>query len=182
MGDKKESVISLEKINQIGYHRDFKIENRYSILSEEDEDVSDCDGRKQFKLGGASTLINANSEASVLTNIQDNQDGVAAPGEGEVPTSKREEELSTWTKVQAPLSRRQRQGIRPLRGLDPFLMLPDELVLMIIKRAVDSDNTGHTIIVDVISNISARFNRLAKDKSLWQGRVNIKIGRAYDSS
>jgi len=119
----------------------------------------------------------------VLTNnIQDNQDGVEAPGEGGVPTSEREEEVSTWTKVQAPLSRRQRQGIRPLRGLNPFLMLPDELVLMIIKRAADLDDTGHAIIVDVISNISARFNRLAKDKSLWQGRVNIKIGQAYDSS
>ena len=101
--DEKESVIgtviSPENMNQIGYHRDFKIENRYSVLSEEEEDFSHCDRRKQFKLGGATTLINANSEASVLTNIQDNQDGVAAPGEGEVPTSEREEEVSTWTKV-----------------------------------------------------------------------------------
>ena len=96
--DEKESVISLEKINQIGYHEDFKIENRYSVLSDEEEEFSDCNGRKQFK-GGATTLINANSEASVLTNIQDNQDGVAAPGEGEVPTSEGEEEVSTWTKV-----------------------------------------------------------------------------------
>ena len=60
-------------------------------------------------------------------------------------------------------------------------MLPDELVLMIIKKAADLDDTGHAIIVDVIPYISARFNRLAKDKSLWHGRVNIKIGPAHYS-
>ena len=60
-------------------------------------------------------------------------------------------------------------------------MLPDELVLMIIKRAVDLDDTGHTIILDVIPYISARFNRLAKDKSLWHGSVNINIGPAHYS-
>ena len=88
---------SLEKINQIGYHQDLKIENRYSVLPEEEEDLSDCDGRN--KLSGATTLIDAHSEASVLTNIQNDQDGVAAPGEGEVPTSERVGKVSKWTKV-----------------------------------------------------------------------------------
>ena len=86
--DEKESVISLEKINRIGYHEDFKIENRYCVLSE--EEFSDCEERTQFKVGEATTLI---------TNIQYNQDGVAAPGEGEVSTSEREEDFSAWTKV-----------------------------------------------------------------------------------
>ena len=68
--DKKKYVIGTVKINQIGYHEDFKIENRYSVLSEEEEEFSDCDGRKQFKLDGATTLINTNPEASVLTSRQ----------------------------------------------------------------------------------------------------------------
>ena len=98
---KKESVMGTVKINQIGYHEDFKIENRYSVLSEEEEEFSDCDEGKQFKLDGATTLINTNPEASVLPNIKtENQDSVAqAPGEDKVPTSLTEDEHSTWTKV-----------------------------------------------------------------------------------
>ena len=98
--DEKESVINFEKINQIGYYQDFKIENRYCVLSEVEEEVPDFDREKQLKLCGATTLIDANPEASVLTNIQDNQDEVApAPDEGKVTTSVTEEELATWTKV-----------------------------------------------------------------------------------
>ena len=85
-------------------HQDFKIENRYCVLlSEGEEEVSDCGERKQFNL--TTTLINTDPEASVPTNLQkgasqDNQDRVAlAPVEGKVPTSLTEEELSTWTKV-----------------------------------------------------------------------------------
>jgi len=189
-------------------------------------------------------LINSYPEASVFTYLQENQDGFApVPGEDKVPSSMMtEDELSTWTKVpasrrrhQGPESRRKRNFIptkvpviltrsRPSRSnvisspvdyqFDPFHVLPDEVVLLIIKKVVDEisaaasiffdeyqkktdqffrqrgwfssflqpeqslTDTGHTFIVDVIANVSARFHQLAKDKSLWQGRVNIKIGPA----
>ena len=96
---------SLEELYHRGYHQDFRIENRYCVLSEVEEEFSDFERWNQFKLGGATTLINTNSEASVLTNLrtdasQDNPNDVAsAPGEGKVPTSLTEEDLSTWTKV-----------------------------------------------------------------------------------
>ena len=96
--DKKQSearaLESQEEIYHGGYHQDFKIANRYSVLSA-------CDRRKQFKLGGTTTLINSYPEASVFTYLQDNQDGFApVPGEDKVPSSMMtEDELSTWTKV-----------------------------------------------------------------------------------
>ena len=96
--DKKQSearaLESQEEMYHGGYHQDLKIANRYSVLSA-------CDRRKQFKLGGTTTLINSYPEASVFTYLQDNQDGFApVPGEDKVPSSMMtEDELSTWTKV-----------------------------------------------------------------------------------
>ena len=104
--NEKESVVgAVEELNHIGYHQDFKIENRYCVLlSEGEEEVSECDKRKQFNL--TTTLINTNpEEASVLTSLQKDtrqykEDSASlATGEDMVPTSLTEEELSTWTMV-----------------------------------------------------------------------------------
>ena len=100
------AVEELKECNHRGY-TDIRIENRYSVLAdlpdrddtdnEREEEVLDCIERNQFDLGGATTLINTNPEASVLTNIPQNGSPglsetcthgvVVAPGEGKVPTS-----------------------------------------------------------------------------------------------
>ena len=101
--DEKRSAakVSGEELHLIGYLQDFKIANRYSVLSEGEEEASDSAGRNQFNMGGSTTLLDTNPEASVLPNIKtENQDSVAqAPGEDKVPTSLTEDEHSTWTKV-----------------------------------------------------------------------------------
>ena len=62
-----------------------------------------------------------------------------------------------------------------------FDLLPDEIVIMIVKMVVsDKEKKKHDYVVDVIGNISKRFLRLARDKSLWVGEIwihgdNMKI-------
>ena len=75
--------------------------------------------------------------------------------------------------------------------LAPFDLLPDELVLVIIKMAVenvkrersypgmsneaDENYVTHNYLIHIIGNVSTRFNRLAADQLFWKGRVNINL-------
>ena len=60
----------------------------------------------------------------------------------------------------------------------PFDLLPDEIVLKIIKLAsVPSSWTGpskHDFLLDIIGMVSPRFMHLIEDKSLWKGEVTIE--------
>ena len=60
----------------------------------------------------------------------------------------------------------------------PFDTLPDELVLKIVKMASSSHTSGwarydHTFVVATVSRVSAKFARIAADKSLWKGNVAL---------
>ena len=65
-----------------------------------------------------------------------------------------------------------------LREGSPFDLLPDELVLKIVKIATwkewDECESGefggyqHAFIHQSISRVSVRFNRIARDRSLWE--------------
>ena len=80
--------------------------------------------------------------------------------------------------------------------LNYFDLLPDELVLQIVKmasllmirvhswspgpiggrRAISSSSIfKHDFILDVICEVSLRFRRVSQDRSLWKGRVCIHI-------
>ena len=60
-----------------------------------------------------------------------------------------------------------------------FDRLPDEIAMKIINLATGtSQPETHNFLVNVISNISPRFNRLAADRSLWKGRVSIGMDPA----
>ena len=61
-----------------------------------------------------------------------------------------------------------------------FDSLPDEITLKIMKMIVDAIydaddeyDFGFDFLVDVISKVSTRFERLATDYSFWQGNVVI---------
>ena len=57
-----------------------------------------------------------------------------------------------------------------------FDSLPDEILMKIINLALGSNwPETHNFLVNVISNISPRFRRLAADKSLWKGRISVGI-------
>ena len=60
----------------------------------------------------------------------------------------------------------------------PFHLLPDELVLKIVKMASEHSSGwarfDHTFIVATISRISARFSRISTDGSLWKGNVALR--------
>lgn len=58
-----------------------------------------------------------------------------------------------------------------------FDTLPDEIVLKIVKMATKTNNT-HDKIINQISRVSSRFNRIAKDGSLWKGKV-ILVHRQF---
>ena len=52
----------------------------------------------------------------------------------------------------------------------PFDLLPDELVLKIVKMATSKKKGfDHDFIRESISRVDKRFNRIAWDSSLWQG-------------
>ena len=64
----------------------------------------------------------------------------------------------------------------------PFDNLPDELVLKIIKSAFKIREPlrlgrqrvpSHDFLLNTVAKISTRFMRIAKDKSLWSGKVVI---------
>ena len=67
-----------------------------------------------------------------------------------------------------------------------FHMIPDELVLKILKMTVSSENriigrtlraylnaTNRTYIIDVLGNVSSRFRRIARDRAFWGGRITL---------
>ena len=56
----------------------------------------------------------------------------------------------------------------------PFDLLPDELIMKIIKmtlEGVTDPEMKHVFLVDSIAKISTRFRRLSADKSLWRDQV-----------
>ena len=76
----------------------------------------------------------------------------------------------------------------------PFDSLPDELVLKIVKmtmccrqttifkrRLFSAPHYDHHFILDTISILSARFNRIAHDRSLWRGRISIDLSKMKKS-
>ena len=68
---------------------------------------------------------------------------------------------------------------------DPFNSLPDELVLKIVKMAAAFSQRerqipiyergvyNHTYVIGAISRVSSRFNRIARDQSLWSEKVAL---------
>ena len=59
----------------------------------------------------------------------------------------------------------------------PFDLLPDEMVMKIIKMAIGTlpDPTKkHEFIAKVIAKLSSRFRGLAMDRSLWRGEVTVE--------
>ena len=58
----------------------------------------------------------------------------------------------------------------------PFDLLPDELVMKIIKMAkegVPDSDTKHVFLLDTIAKISTRFKRISVDASLWRDQVVV---------
>ena len=64
----------------------------------------------------------------------------------------------------------------------PFDKLPDELVLKIIKSAMEGHETRtsdwdwtspHDFLLKTIARTSSRFRRIAADKSLWSGEIVV---------
>ena len=58
----------------------------------------------------------------------------------------------------------------------PFDLLPDELVMKIIKmtmKGVIDPEMKHVFLVDSIAKISTKFRRLSVDKSLWRDQVQV---------
>ena len=65
----------------------------------------------------------------------------------------------------------------PAPSSSHFDSLPDEIVLMIIKMAVESRCPPHQdYLIDVVSKVSFRFMRIAADPSLWDLYVGITFG------
>ena len=62
-----------------------------------------------------------------------------------------------------------------LRSLLTFQTLPDEIVLKIIKMTVSHSSDRDKVIQ--ISKLSSRFNRIARDTSLWRGAVGLALNR-----
>ena len=77
--------------------------------------------------------------------------------------------------VPSPQKRRKQSG--PVAITDIY-SLPDELLLTIIKIAAEDGSTNeettpccqynHNFVANVVSEISVRFNRLARDQTLWR--------------
>ena len=60
------------------------------------------------------------------------------------------------------------------RKSSPFDLLPDELVMKIINMILGGrGKQKRNYLVDIIAMISARFQNLAADKSLWKGHVSL---------
>ena len=60
-----------------------------------------------------------------------------------------------------------------LRNLLTFETLPDEIVVKIIKMTVSHGCDRDKVLE--ISKLSSRFNRIARDKSLWRGAVGLSL-------
>ena len=67
-----------------------------------------------------------------------------------------------------------------LRSLLTFQTLPDEIVLKIIKMTVSHSSDRDKVIQ--ISKLSSRFNRIARDTSLWRGAVGLSLNRVDDKT
>ena len=73
-------------------------------------------------------------------------------------------------------------GIMPVPK-SPFDSLPDEVLMMIVKKAchvLDDSPDNIYSIVSAISNISKRFRRLLADKSItlflkWESLWNVQL-------
>ena len=65
-----------------------------------------------------------------------------------------------------------------LQELAPFERLPNEVLLMIIKMAMDDipSDRRHTFLTDVIGNISQRFRGLPAYPPFWKGGVFLCLG------
>ena len=56
--------------------------------------------------------------------------------------------------------------------MDNYLeKLPDELIMVIIRMVIKGEEHLHELLAVTIAKISARFKRLACDKSFWRGHV-----------
>ena len=60
-------------------------------------------------------------------------------------------------------------------NLDNYLeKLPDELIMMIMRMVIKGEEHLHELLAVTIAKISARFKRLACDKSFWRGTLQVK--------
>ena len=62
-----------------------------------------------------------------------------------------------------------------VKNLLTFQTLPDEIVLKILKMTLSSDQDHDNIVK--ISKLSSKFNRIARDTSLWRGAVGLTLNR-----
>jgi len=65
-----------------------------------------------------------------------------------------------------------------LQYLAPFERLPNEVLLVIIKMAMDDIpcDRRHDFLTDVIGNISSRFSNLPAYPPFWMGHVDLCLG------
>ena len=71
-----------------------------------------------------------------------------------------------------------------VRELAPFERLPNEVLLMIIRMAMEDIPTDHThnFLTDVIGNISTRFSCLPSYPPFWKGRVFLRLGTPLEKA
>ena len=64
------------------------------------------------------------------------------------------------------------------QDLAPFERLPNEVLILIIKMAMDDIHCDcqHNFLTDVIGNISSRFSNLPAHPPFWKGRVCLCLG------
>ena len=71
-----------------------------------------------------------------------------------------------------------------LQELAPFERLPNEVLLMIIRMAMEDIpiDHRHNFITDVIGNISTRFSCLPSYPPYWKGRVFLRLGTPLEKA
>ena len=96
-------------------------------------------------------------------------------------------ELGLWSRPEAGRKRDLVDRLVPhrlqLQG-SPFDLLPDELVLKIVKTATQNSDSGfnrydygydYDFIMYNLCTVSARFNRIARDPSLWEDCTELRL-------
>ena len=70
------------------------------------------------------------------------------------------------------------------QDLAPFERLPNEVLLMIIRMAMEDISTDqrHNFLTDVIANISTRFSNLPSYPPFWKGRVFLRLGTPLEKA
>lgn len=114
---------------------------------------------------------------SVRNGAKAGDTSIDADEDNETPTQViRMSDLKIELDISSPPKKKQRAD-SSLQHSSPFTSIPDELVLKIMKffangssLHTDEDAT-YSNVMNPVARVSTRFNRIAKDRSLWMGRV-----------